>query len=71
MNTYRSLNSIKNAIKVGETTCHSLIQSYIKNIEDNKSLNAFIEVFDDEALQTAKQIDTKIGKGTAGKQLFF
>ena len=67
MNTYRSLNSIKNAIKVGETTCHSLIQSYIKNIEDNKSLNAFIEVFDDEALQTAKQIDTKIAKGTAGK----
>ena len=67
MNTYRSLNSIKNAIKVGETTCHSLIQSYIKNIEDNKSLNAFIEVFDEEALQTAKQIDTKIAKGTAGK----
>ncbi len=67
MNTYRSLNSIKNAIKVGETTCHSLTQSYIKNIEDNKSLNAFVEVFDDEALQKAKQIDTKIAKGTAGK----
>ena len=67
MNTYRSLNSIKNAIKVGETTCHSLTQSYIKNIEDNKSLNAFVEVFDDEALQKAKQIDAKIAKGTAGK----
>jgi len=67
LNTYRSLNSIKNAIKVGETTCHSLIQSYIKNIEDNKSLNAFIEVFDEEALQTAKKIDIKIAKGTAGK----
>ena len=67
MNAYRSLNSIKDAIKANETDCLSLTKSYIRQIEKNKNLNAFVEVFEDEALQKAKQIDVKIAKGTAGK----
>ena len=67
MNAYHSLNSIQNAIKAGEISCLSLTQSYIKNIDSNKNLNAFIEVFTDEAIQRARQIDKKIRNGTAGK----
>ena len=67
MNAYLSLNSIQNAIKAGEISCLSLTQSYIKNIDSNKNLNAFIEVFTDEAIQRARQIDKKIRNGTAGK----
>ena len=67
MNAYRSLNSIQHAIKAKEISCLGLTQSYIKNIDSNKNLNAFVEVFTDEAIQRAKQIDKKIRNGTAGK----
>ena len=67
MNSYRSFNSIKNAIKAKKTTCLSLTKSYLQNIEELKTLNAFVEVFEEEAFARAKIIDNKIAKGKAGK----
>ena len=67
LKNYHSLNSIKDAIKNGETNCYNLTEAYIRNIREYKSLNAFVEVFDSEALNQAKKIDDKISKGTAGK----
>ena len=67
MKTYQSLNSTKDAIKNGETSCYNLTMAYIRNIRKYESLNAFVEVFDSEALNQAKKIDDKISKGTAGK----
>ena len=67
MNTYSSLNSIKNAIKANETNCLSLTKFYIKQIEKNKHLNAFVEVFEKEAIERAKAIDEKIANKIAGK----
>lgn len=43
-----------------------LVSFYLKNIEDNKHLNAFLEVFEEEALERSKEIQTKINSGTAG-----
>ena len=67
MNTYSSLNSIKNAIKANETNCLSLTKFYIKQIDKNKHLNAFVEVFEKEAIERAKAIDEKIANKIAGK----
>ena len=67
MNTYSSLNSIKNAIKANETSCLSLTKFYIEQIKKNKNLNAFVEVFEREALDRAKEIDLKIANGKSGK----
>ncbi len=67
IDTYCSLNSIKDAIKANKTDCLSLTKSYIQEIKKNKSLNAFVEVFEDEAIRRAKEIDVKIARGTAGK----
>ena len=67
MNTYSSLDSIKNAIKSNETNCLSLTKFYIKQIEKNKHLNAFVEVFEKEAIERSKAIDEKIANKTAGK----
>ena len=67
MNTYTSLSSIKHAIKANETNCFHLTTSYLQEIEKNKHLNAFIEVFAEEAIERAKVIDQKIANGTAGK----
>jgi aspartyl-tRNA(Asn)/glutamyl-tRNA(Gln) amidotransferase subunit A len=50
----------------GNITCVTLVQYYLDNIKKNSDLNAFIEVFSDEALARAKEIDLKINSGTQG-----
>ena len=67
MNTYSSLNSIKNAIQANEINCLGLVKFYIKQIEKSKQLNAFVETFEKEAIDIAILIDEKITNGTAGK----
>jgi aspartyl-tRNA(Asn)/glutamyl-tRNA(Gln) amidotransferase subunit A len=64
---YRSLQAIKKDIADGKLTCHALVSNYITRIEKEKHLNAFLEVWGDEALQQAKRIDEKIKAGKAGK----
>ena len=51
-------------MKKKTTTCVAVVQSYINKIEQDKHLNAFIEVFDKESLMKAEQIDKKIKKGS-------
>jgi len=67
MNKNSSFSEIKKEIIAGKSSCHSLVTSYLKRIEENKHLNAFLEVFDDEALLRAQEIDEKIRKGKAGR----
>ncbi len=67
MKAYSSLSEIKEAIKKGETSCRELVEFYLRNIEDNKHLNAFLDVYAGEAREHAKQVDKKIAEGTAGK----
>ncbi len=64
---YLSLQAIKKDLASGEITCHSLVSHYLRRIEKEKHLNAFLEVWGDEALAHAKAIDEKIKKGKAGK----
>jgi aspartyl-tRNA(Asn)/glutamyl-tRNA(Gln) amidotransferase subunit A len=44
-----------------------MVEYYLKNIELNKHLNAFLEVWGDEALARAEAIDQKVKAGTAGR----
>lgn len=67
MNRYASFQAIKSALKAGETTCVDLVKYYLGNIEKHKDLNALVEVYDQEALSQAKEIDKKIKKGNAGR----
>ena len=67
MNTYRSLDAIQQDIYSGKTTCLSLTQSYLDRISEHKNLNAFLEVYEEEALENAQRIDQKIKDGKAGK----
>ena len=48
-------------------TCAALVDYYLKNIADNQHLNAFLEVWDDEAKARAIEIDSKVNAGTAGR----
>ena len=48
-------------------TCAALVDYYLKNIADNHHLNAFLEVWADEAKARALEIDSKVKAGTAGR----
>ena len=45
----------------------NIVEFYLKNIEEKKSLNIYLEVFATEALEKANLIQAKIDNGTAGK----
>ncbi len=65
---YFTLSEIQSDLKQGRISCSVLVNEYLKNIKDrNQELNVFLEVFEEEVQQKAKEIDTKISKGNAGK----
>jgi len=45
----------------------ALVDYYLKNIESHAHLNAFLEVWDDEARARAIEIDERVKAGTAGR----
>jgi aspartyl-tRNA(Asn)/glutamyl-tRNA(Gln) amidotransferase subunit A len=52
----------------GTVSCESLVLAFLEKINQNNSrLNAFLEVFHDEALIRARHVDKKIASGNAGK----
>jgi len=66
-NSYTSLSQIKSDIAAGGITVEKLVKGYLNKISANAHLNAFNEVFDNEALASAKKVDSRIQDGTAGK----
>ncbi len=46
-------------LQEGNVTCIQAVEHYLNKIHATKHLNAFIEVYADEALQRAKQLDEK------------
>ena len=67
MNLYSSFKEIRTAISSKSLTCVDLVTEYLNNIKEQTHLNAFLEVYTDEALARAQEIDGKIEKGAAGK----
>jgi len=67
LKNYRSLAGIQSAIASGTLTCRSLVESYLRVIDENSYLNAFLEVFSSEALQKADEVDLKLKSGSAGR----
>lgn len=66
MKVYSTLKDIQTDLYAGSLTCRQLVEFYLRNIEEkNKTLNAFLSVFDEEALAKADEIDAKIQAGTA------
>ena len=62
-----SLPALQNDLTSGKTTCRDVVTSYLERIESQKHLNAFLEVYGDEALTRAETIDAKIKANNAGK----
>lgn len=67
MKNYLTIQELQSDLATGKTSCAALVDSYLKKIEENKYLNAFLEVFADEAKQRAIEIDKKIKEGQTRK----
>jgi aspartyl-tRNA(Asn)/glutamyl-tRNA(Gln) amidotransferase subunit A len=52
-----SLKDIQAALGSGQLLCETLVRSYLRVIEKNQDLNAYIEVFGEEALLRAQELD--------------
>lgn len=50
-----------------DNSVETTVKKYLKKINENSHLNAFITVAEDYALEEAKKVDKKIQNGTAGK----
>lgn len=66
MTTYHSYSELKNALFNSQTTCESVVQTLLDEIEKNNDLNCFLETFDN-VIDQAKAVDKKIKEGKAGK----
>ncbi len=67
MKVYTSFQEIREDLKAGTLTCKALVNHYLSNIDQQKHLNAFVDVYTEEALLQADLVDAKIKNGTAGK----
>ena len=64
---YSSLEAIQDEIRKGDLNCVSMVRHYLQNIEEKRHLNVFLEVYKDEALARAEEIDLKFRQGTQGR----
>ncbi len=67
MRKYASLFEVQDDLYSNQTTCVELVKYYLNRISENAVLNAFLEVFDADALAQATFIDSKIKTKTAGR----
>ncbi|MBA7573572.1 Glutamyl-tRNA(Gln) amidotransferase subunit A [subsurface metagenome] len=67
MKSFRSLKDVRKSISSEEIDMPGLVRSYIRRIKQKEQINAFIEVFEEEALDRAGKIQQKIDQGTGGK----
>jgi aspartyl-tRNA(Asn)/glutamyl-tRNA(Gln) amidotransferase subunit A len=64
---FSSFDEIKKSLEKKETDCLAIVNHYLENIRTKAHLNAFVEVYEQSALEQAQKIDEKITRGNAGK----
>jgi len=62
-----SFDEIQKSLEKKETDCQAIVSYYLQNIQTKAHLNAFVEVYEQSALDQAKKIDEKLASGKAGK----
>lgn len=61
MPEYISITDYHHQLSNGLTTCLQTVEAYLQKIEDKKHLNAFVEVYADEARKRAETLDEITG----------
>lgn len=60
---YRTIKDYHKALQNGQTTSVEAVQCYLEAIKANKQLNAFLEVYETEALERAAALDLQRAAG--------
>jgi aspartyl-tRNA(Asn)/glutamyl-tRNA(Gln) amidotransferase subunit A len=67
LKTYATLRDIQHDLQQGILSTRDLVRNHLNNIKQKAHLNAFLSVYEDEALERAQEIDNKIKEGKSGK----
>jgi aspartyl-tRNA(Asn)/glutamyl-tRNA(Gln) amidotransferase subunit A len=59
MPKYTSLEQVQKAIHQGETSLEAVVHHYLEQIEKSRDLNIYVEVYAEEALNKARELDQK------------
>ena len=63
MFSFPSIKDYQSLLSNGKASCAEAVSYYIKRIEQNQHLNAFLEVYRDEAFERAAFLDEKRNAG--------
>lgn len=63
----KSITQYRQALQNNELTVSEAVTGFLKRIEENKHLNAFLEVYSEESISRAKEVDERIKSGKAGR----
>ena len=69
MFVFRNIPDYHQALLQGQTSCAETVDHFIKRINDQLHLNAFIEIYEEEAKERAKMLDQKRQSGQPLKKL--
>jgi aspartyl-tRNA(Asn)/glutamyl-tRNA(Gln) amidotransferase subunit A len=67
LKTSYSFPELQSKLLSGTVSCVDRVLYHLSNIQEKKHLNAFLDVYEDEALARAAEIDNKIKAGKSGK----
>lgn len=59
MFSFKSIEEYRNQLNNGTISCYKAVEHYLNKIKNSKHLNAFVEVYESESLERAKQLDIK------------
>ncbi|HYJ62218.1 MAG TPA: Asp-tRNA(Asn)/Glu-tRNA(Gln) amidotransferase subunit GatA [Parafilimonas sp.] len=69
MFSFSSIKDYQSLLLSGKTTCVKAVSFYLQNIKANRHLNAFLEVYEDEALERAALLDANRKSGKKSGKL--
>ncbi len=71
MPKFSSISQVQSAIRSGKTTCLQVVEYYLNQIEATRHLNAYVEVYAEEARSRAGELDAKLREDpTSAGRLF-
>jgi len=70
VSNFTTITDLQAALQAGTTTCVAVTEHHLNRIKTFKHLNAFLEVYEVEALKQAEALDKKKHSGTSLGKLF-
>lgn len=67
MRSYATFRDIQHDLQKGTLSCTDVVHHHLSNIRNKAHLNAFVHVYEQEALHRAAEVDQKIKQGNAGR----